>query len=108
MIDEWGMFAKRIKEGAENRAKSQGEPGEGADVEMKDCVNELRQEEFEYSGIGEEEFYDAISGEVLESELVREGRRVEMETFKKHGVYVKRPVGERLEMTGKKPIGVSG
>ncbi len=33
------------------------------------------------------EFYDAISGEVEDSELIKMKREAERETFKKHGVY---------------------
>ncbi len=40
------------------------------------------------------EFYDTISGEVLDVELVKKAREAEMETFKKHGVYEKAPLEE--------------
>ena len=39
----------------------------------------------------EEQYYDAISGELMVKELVEEGREVEIETFRKHGVYEKVP-----------------
>ena len=39
-------------------------------------------------------------------ELVEKTRQVEMDTFKKYGVYEKRPTKECWEKTGKAPIGV--
>ena len=74
---------------------------------MKECLNVLHETKNEGDEGYEEhegEFYDAISGEVLNEDLVMEGRKVEMETFKKHGVYEQRPVRECWEKTGKKPI----
>ena len=70
---------------------------------MKECLNVLRQVKSEQKegyddeddGGYEAEFYDAVSGEILDSDLVREGRKIEMETFKKHGVYEKRPVSRK-------------
>ncbi len=38
-------------------------------------------------------YYDAISGEPMVNDLVDAAREVEVETFKKHGVYEKRPIG---------------
>ncbi len=54
----------------------------------------------------EELYYDAISGELMIKELVEEGREVEMETFRQHGVYVKVPIEECWKETGKEPVGV--
>ncbi len=51
-------------------------------------------------------YYDVISGEELDGELIREAKKVEMETFKKHGVYEKVPRQECLENTGKEPVEV--
>ena len=39
-------------------------------------------------------------------ELVEKARQVEMDTFKKYGMYEKRPTKECWEKTGKAPIGV--
>ena len=39
-------------------------------------------------------------------DLVKEARRIEMETFKKHGVYTKVPIEECWRETNKVPIGV--
>ena len=55
---------------------------------------------------GDEEFYDDISGEKLDPELVRRAREEEMEEVRKHGLYEKRTIEECMRMTGKKPIGV--
>ena len=46
-----------------------------------------------------------MSGEALRPELVREARIVEMQEFAKHRVYVKVPVQECWDLTGKPPIG---
>ncbi len=44
--------------------------------------------------------------QVLDEELVNKARALEIETFKKHGVYSKVPVEEFGRVKGKKPIGV--
>ena len=50
--------------------------------------------------------WDDISGKELEWALVVAARIEEMEEFRKHGVYIKVPIKECMERTGKKPIGV--
>ncbi len=52
---------------------------------MQKFINQLCEET-----VGE--FYDAISGEVLADELIENAREIEMDTFKKHGVYEKFPL----------------
>ena len=42
----------------------------------------------------EDQYYDAISGEPFVTELVEEARKLEMDTFRKHGVYEKVPIEE--------------
>ena len=42
----------------------------------------------------EELYYDEISGELMIKGLVEAARKVEMETFRKHGVYEKVPIEE--------------
>ena len=54
----------------------------------------------------QEEFWDDISGKKLNSELVYKARAEEIEEFRKHGVYIKVPISECMNVTGKKPIGV--
>ncbi len=54
----------------------------------------------------EELYYDAISGEVMIKELVDAARQVEMETFKKHGVYEKVPIEECWKNAGLALVGV--
>ncbi len=54
----------------------------------------------------EEMSYDAISGEALGGELIREAREAEVETFKKHGVCEKAPTEERWGTAGTGPVGV--
>ncbi len=49
----------------------------------------------------EELYYDAIPGDLMIKELVVAARKVEMETFKKHGVYEKVPIEECWKETGK-------
>ncbi len=43
----------------------------------------------------EEQCHGTISAELLDSELVKETRKAEMKTFRKHGVYEKVPIQER-------------
>ncbi len=54
----------------------------------------------------EELYYDAISGELMDKDLVKEARKVEMETSKKRGVCEKAPAEESWKNTGKKSAGV--
>ena len=51
-------------------------------------------------------FWDSVSAVPLHPQLAKRAREEEMQEFSKHGVYVKVPVRECLEKTGKKPIGV--
>ncbi len=50
-------------------------------------------------------FWDDVTGNELDPELVREARAEEMKEFKKHNVYVKVPLSECWAATGKRPIG---
>ena len=56
----------------------------------------------EYEG----EFWDDISGKPLNKEGVIRARAEEMQEFKEHTVYVKRPTSECWEKTGSGPVGV--
>ena len=49
--------------------------------------------------------YDDISGEPLDMEQVKEARKEEMKEFNKHEVYIKVPLQECWDETGKEPIG---
>ena len=51
-----------------------------------------------------EVFYDNLSGARLDPEGVKNAREEEMAEVHKHGVYVKVPVDECYEKTGKAPI----
>ncbi len=51
------------------------------------------------------ELYVAISGEVLDSELIKKTREAELETFRKHGVYEKVPLEERWRDISRAPCG---
>ncbi len=43
---------------------------------------------------------DAVAGEAMIKEAVEAAGKVEMETFKKHGMYEKAPIEERWGETG--------
>ena len=66
-------------------------------------AKERMHEEEENPGRGQE-FWDDVSGEKLDPELVRKARAEEMKEFAKHKVYRKVPLEECLERTGKMPI----
>ena len=51
-------------------------------------------------GGGEEVFRDALAGQVLIPELVREARRKELEYFIQKGVWEKRPRAESMAKVG--------
>ena len=52
-----------------------------------------------------EDFYDNISGERLNSDMVKEARKEEMAEARKHKVYEKVDITECCEGKGKAPIG---
>ncbi len=49
-------------------------------------------------------YYDDITGELLDIELVHEAIKEEMDTYKSYGVYRKVPIAECFDKTGKRPI----
>ncbi len=53
-------------------------------------------------------YYRAIPGEVMIKEPVDAARKVEMETFNKHGVYEKVSIEDCWRSVGKAPVGASG
>ena len=59
-------------------------------------------EAFNYEG----EFWDDLSGKHLRKEGVIEARKLEIKCFHEHTVYIKTPLTECHEVTGKGPIGV--
>ena len=110
-MDEWEEFAKKMKTGAEARAEESKRPGEGMDINQFHVAREIgavsmgksdvKFDETVFDFINsawreyeEELYYDAISGEVMIKELVEAARKVEMETFKKHGVCQRVPIEE--------------
>ncbi len=122
-IDDWDEYAKRIRVRAEARVEESKNPGQGMDinhidvaretgaVHANESVSRFNEEVFEFSNSTrreyEEELYcDTISGEVMIKELVDAARKVEMETFKKHGVYEKVPIEESWKNTCKAFVGV--
>ena len=54
----------------------------------------------------EEEYFDNLSGEKLDGEMVKKARAKEMREFAKYGVYKKVPMSECYAKTKKDPIGV--
>ena len=52
------------------------------------------------------EYWDDLSGAVLNSDLVRKARKEELEEFGKHKVYFKVPLAKCVAETGKKPLGI--
>ena len=54
----------------------------------------------------DEKYWDDISGKELNPELVKKARREEMEEVYKHEIYVKVPISQCLERTGKNPVKV--
>ncbi len=65
---------------------------------VKKFINQLGEETFG-------EFYDAIFGEVLDSELSEKVKEAEVETFRKHEAHEKAPLEECWKVTGRAPVG---
>ena len=55
---------------------------------------------------GAEVFKDDLTGQVLDSKIVMDARRKELDYFGMKGVWVKRKVGEATQRTGKRTITV--
>ena len=53
----------------------------------------------------DEQFVDDVSGQLLDTEMVKEAWKEEMEQFDLHKVYAKVPISECVRMTSKGPIG---
>jgi hypothetical protein len=109
-IDEWENFAKKLKANAEQRAAESDKPGERVEIDYKDVAKEIgarllgeSDAKFDEAvsrlinstrdGL-EEQYCDAIPGELLDGELSKEARKVPMETFRKHGAHEKVPTQE--------------
>ena len=122
-VDEWEDFAKRLKTSAEERAAGSKNPGEGMDISQSHVAKEIGAVSMSESDVKFEEsmlefinstwkeyeedvYYDAISGEPMIKELVEAARKIEMETFRKHGVYEKVPIEECWKEVGAAPVGV--
>ena len=90
-MDEWDAMAESLKERAAKRARDMELNRVGEDVSMQEVMEILREEA---------ETYDANTGEALRKELVKIARAEEMETFKRFGVYTKRPMKECWSETG--------
>ena len=97
VMDEWEAMAESLKERSVKRAREMELNKVGEDISMNEVMEILREEA---------ETYDANTGEVLRKDLVTIARAEEMETFKKFGVYTKRPLKECWDETGKGPIKV--
>ncbi len=50
-----------------------------------------------YDNADDGTYYDDITGELLDTELVHRAIQEEMDTYKAHGVYIKVPIGECLQ-----------
>ena len=53
-----------------------------------------------------QEFWDDLSGKLLDLVLVRQEHQEEIQEFQKHGVYAKVPEGKAVRVSGKRPIAV--
>ncbi len=97
-LDDWDDYAKRLRSRSEENAAEAERAGAGMDAgqfEIWSLVEKL-------DGVA----CDASSGEILDEELIKKARMVEVETFKKHGVYTKVSVEECWRVIGTRPIGV--
>ncbi len=113
-----GVAGDEQKGDSGEKIRREYEPEEGVDTNQLHAANELaaaptkfKETVFEFTnsarrGCEEELYYNAMSGECMIKELVEAARKVEMETFRKHGVREKATIEECWEETGKGPVGV--
>ena len=111
------VLCKAILQGLKNQMRTDGclqdgvfgLQGRGGDVETMLLTAMLQEEAhvevnaFEY---GKQTFKDALTGQPLNAELVREARREELEYFTSKGVWHLRPRAEAFAKMGKAPITV--
>jgi len=71
-------------------------------ADEEDPMSKLRGPEQGFSG----QFKDDITGQVLNDELVKQARMVELEYFRAKSVWTKRPKAECYRQTGRPPISV--
>jgi hypothetical protein len=121
-IDEWEKYAEELKAGAERRAEENKRSKVWGDVEgdaMMEAIGAIRlnESDLKHNEVVEKfidqlceetfgEFYDAISGEALDSELIEKAREAEKETLKKHEVCEMVPLEDCWKVTGRAPVGV--
>ena len=96
------QLCEAILRGLKNQLTSDGTivPGEP----LQTCCVEAKQIIADYE-IDEAQFVDDISGETLNTGMVRAARAEEMRVFEDHNVYTKVPIDEAWQVTGKGPIG---
>eukprot|EP00971_Amphidinium_carterae_P166955 3308758-Amphidinium_carterae.1 len=59
------------------------------------------------SAVEQEEYVDDVYGTLLEPELVRKARQLELDWIKSREVYTRVPLSECLENIGKKPLSMT-
>ncbi len=120
--DDLEMHAKESKARAEGRAEQNKKAKVSDDTEHDAIIEAIGAVGLNESGLkcneavekfikllSQEtfgEFYDAISREVLDSELIKKAKEAEMETFRKHEAYEKVPLEDCWKVTGRAPVGV--
>ncbi len=106
-VDDWEMFAKKLRTDAEQREDEDKKAKVGEDLDNDVMIEEIGAVGFAESDLKHDEavekfinqlceetfgeYYDAMTGEVLGGELI-EAREVEVEPFKRHGQYEKVPL----------------
>ncbi len=114
--DDWETHAKDSKAGAERRSEENKKAKDGDDMDddaMMEAIGAsgFSESDLKYNEVVEKfihrlseetfgQFYDAISGEVLGSELIKKAREAEMGTFRMHEVYEKAPLEECWKVIG--------
>ncbi len=83
-VDDLDDYAKRIEHRTEQKAAEVERVGAGMDVGQLEILILLEK----LDGVT----YDESSGDILDEELIKKARMIEMETFKKHGVHTKVPL----------------
>ncbi len=86
-LDGWDEYAKRLGSRLEQKVAEAERVGAGMDVVQLEILSLL--EKLDGST------HDASSGKVLDEELIKKARMIEIETFKKHGVYAEVSVEEK-------------
>ena len=112
-VEDPGQEEEQLAKRAHKKEKEAEQSGMDVGMVQEELRDEAILEHYDMRARGaytvtvyEQEYFDNLSGERLDKELVKKARAEEMKEFAKYGVYKKVPISECFAKTSKGPIGV--